>query len=86
VWQTHYDLCLLRTRELEAEADRRRLWQQPEGRSTGRRSAPNRAPSGVRAGAARAARLIRRAANQFAVRLDGRACVEQGPDRSLRDA
>lgn len=83
MWQTHYDLYLMRKRQLEAEADRRRLWQ-PEVRSNGRRPALNGAPKRVRAGAARAARLISRAADQFAVRLDGPACVEPGPDRTLR--
>ena len=85
MWQTYYDLYLLRRRELEAEADRRRRWQL-EDRWNGRPSAPDGAPNRARDGAARAARLISRAAGQFATRLDERVSVEPGPERPLRDA
>lgn len=84
MWQTHYDLYLLRMRELEREADRRRRWQLQDrwnGRPTSGRG-PNRA----RAGAARAAAAVSRVAARFAVRLGGRVIVEPGPERLLRDA
>jgi hypothetical protein len=85
VWQTHYDLYLLRERELEAEADRRRRWRL-EDRWNGPSTASYRASNRARGGIARAARLTSRAAGQFAVWLDGRVSVEPGPDRSLHDA
>ncbi|MDR3634263.1 MAG: hypothetical protein P4L84_10710 [Isosphaeraceae bacterium] len=85
MWQTHYDLVLLRMRELEAEAETRRRWQL-EDRWNGQASAPVGGPSRARSGAARAARLVSRAADQFAVWLGGGVPVEPRPDRSLRGA
>lgn len=85
MWQTQYYLCRMRMRELEAEADRRRRWQLQD-RWNGRPTTSSRAPNRARAGAARAAATISRAAGRFAVRLDGRVVVDTGSERLLRDA
>ncbi len=85
MWQTTYDLYQLRMREIEAEAERRRRWQLDD-RWNGRPYVSGRAPNRARAGAARAARLISRAADRFALWLDGRVSAEPGRDRVLRDA
>jgi hypothetical protein len=85
MWQTHYYLAVMRMRELEAEADRQRRWQLQD-RWNGRATAPGRAPNHACAGAARAAAMISRGAARFAVRLDGRVCVDANPERLLRDA
>ena len=85
MWQAHYYLAVNRVRDLAAEADRRRRWQLDDEWSD-RPTAADGAPSRVRAGVARAAAAISRAAGRFAVRLDGRVCVDGMPERLLRDA
>jgi hypothetical protein len=85
MWQTHYYLAVMRMRELEAATDRRRRWQLQD-LSNGRTTAPGRGANRARAGAARAAATISRAAARFAVRLDGRVFVEPGSERLLPDA
>jgi len=84
MWQVQYHLHMMRMRELEAEADRRRRWQL-EDRWNSRPTATDRAPNRARAGAARAAGRMSRAAARFAWWLDGRVVVERGSKRVLRD-
>ena len=85
MWQSMYDLHRLRMRELEAEADRRRRWALEDGWNA-RRSADDPARGRARAGAARAAASISRAAARFALWLDCRVAVDARGDRILRDA
>ncbi len=84
MWQTQYYLHMMRMRELEADADRRRRWQL-EDRWNSRPTVTDRAPSRARAGAARAVARMSRAAARLAVWLDGRVVVERGSKRVLRD-
>lgn len=79
MWQAHYYLATTRIRELAAEADRRQRWMLQDGWND-RPTAGVRTPNRLRAGTARAVALVSRGAARFALRLDGRVCVEACPE------
>jgi hypothetical protein len=85
MWQPHYAHYQLRMREIEAQVDRRRRWQL-EDAGNGRPIGSDRSPNPARAGAARVAAGISRAAARFALRLDRRVTVESSRKRMLPDA
>jgi len=78
MWQYHYFVHVMRSRQLQAEADAarlRRLQDEWNGRS-----APSRRPSAARAAAARAAAAVSRATARAAGRLDSRLATESRPE------
>ena len=85
MWQTMYDLHRLRQRELEAAAHRRRRWALDDIPGD-RLSSGDRAPSRLRAVAARVAAGVSRGTARFALWLDCRVALEPRDGRALRDA
>lgn len=77
MWQAHYYLAVAKTRELEAEADRKRRWHLQDSWND-RPTAGVRTPSRLRVGTARVVALVSRGTARIALRLDGRVCVEAG--------
>lgn len=84
MWQHHYILSTMRTRELRAEAERERRWRLQDEANGRQRTA--RSPGRARAATARLVAAASRGTARIARRLDERMALEVGPEILARDA
>ncbi len=82
MWQHHYFIHQMQMERLRADADRARRWHL-EDIENGRAVATTPGPGRVLV--ARGIATLSRVAARTARRLDGRANVTLGPERTLRD-